>query len=83
MYVTSFISTTSDRVLTNAGQSIGFTATLAPKDDETDSGEFLPFFTPNRRSSHNILDLVEPSGNSLSLSSTSTDLTPTDIVKYG
>ncbi|KAF8559067.1 ClpX ATPase regulatory subunit [Imleria badia] len=47
--------------------SIGFTATLAPKDDETDSGGFLPFFTPNRRTSHNILDLVEPS----------------DLVKYG
>ncbi|KAF8450759.1 ClpX ATPase regulatory subunit [Boletus edulis BED1] len=47
--------------------SIGFTATLAPKEDETDSGGLLPFFTPNRRSSHNILDLVEPS----------------DIVKYG
>ncbi|KAH0839717.1 P-loop containing nucleoside triphosphate hydrolase protein [Lanmaoa asiatica] len=43
--------------------SIGFTATLAPKDDETESRGFLPFFTPNRRSSHNILDLVEPSGN--------------------
>ncbi|KAG8218434.1 P-loop containing nucleoside triphosphate hydrolase protein [Butyriboletus roseoflavus] len=47
--------------------SIGFTATLAPKDDETESGGFLPFFTPNRRLLHNILDLVEPS----------------DLVKYG
>ncbi|KIL00021.1 hypothetical protein PAXRUDRAFT_822123 [Paxillus rubicundulus Ve08.2h10] len=47
--------------------SIGFTANLASKDDDLGSGEFIPFFTPNRRSLHNILDLVEPS----------------DLVKYG
>ncbi|KAH7887973.1 P-loop containing nucleoside triphosphate hydrolase protein [Phlebopus sp. FC_14] len=48
--------------------SIGFTANLAPKDDESENaGGFMPFFTPNRRSSHNVLDFVEPS----------------DLVKYG
>ncbi|KAI9574898.1 P-loop containing nucleoside triphosphate hydrolase protein [Boletus coccyginus] len=62
--------------------SIGFTATLAPKDDETESAGFPPFFTPNRRSSHHILDLVEPSGTSYP-NSTSTNLAPTDLVKYG
>ncbi|KAF9247006.1 P-loop containing nucleoside triphosphate hydrolase protein [Melanogaster broomeanus] len=47
--------------------SIGFTANLAPNDDDSVSGGLLPFFTPNRRSSQNVLDLVEPS----------------DLVKYG
>ncbi|KIJ70340.1 hypothetical protein HYDPIDRAFT_23455 [Hydnomerulius pinastri MD-312] len=48
--------------------SIGFTANLAPKDEDSESGGgFMPFFTPNRRSSQNVLDLVEPS----------------DLVKYG
>ncbi|KIJ19981.1 hypothetical protein PAXINDRAFT_174520 [Paxillus involutus ATCC 200175] len=47
--------------------SIGFTANLAPKDDDSGSGGFVPFFTPNRRSLDNILDLVEPS----------------DLVRYG
>ncbi|EGO01699.1 hypothetical protein SERLA73DRAFT_103634 [Serpula lacrymans var. lacrymans S7.3] len=46
--------------------SIGFTANLAPS-EESNSGSFLPFFTPNRGSSHNMLDLVEPG----------------DLVKYG
>lgn len=47
--------------------SIGFTATLAPKEDESESGGSVPFFTSNRGSSHNVLDMVEP----------------TDLVKYG
>ncbi|KAG9317257.1 P-loop containing nucleoside triphosphate hydrolase protein [Chiua virens] len=47
--------------------SIGFTANLAPKNEETETTGFVPFFTPNRRSRHNVLDLVEPS----------------DLVKYG
>jgi ATP-dependent Clp protease ATP-binding subunit ClpX len=41
-------------------QSIGFTANLAPEEDN--SNGFMPFFTPNRRTSQNLLDLVEPIG---------------------
>ncbi|KAF9221924.1 ClpX, ATPase regulatory subunit [Gyrodon lividus] len=41
--------------------SIGFTAKLAPTEDNSGSRGFMPFFTPNRRSLHNVLDLVEPS----------------------
>lgn len=43
------------------GQSIGFTANL-PQPEEDKSNGFMPFFTPNRRVSQNILDLVEPGG---------------------
>jgi ATP-dependent Clp protease ATP-binding subunit ClpX len=46
--------------------SIGFTANLPQPENENSSG-FMPFFTPNRRSTQNILDLVEPA----------------DLVKYG
>ncbi|KAF8897263.1 P-loop containing nucleoside triphosphate hydrolase protein [Infundibulicybe gibba] len=42
--------------------SIGFTANLNP-----DNEHGLPFFTPNRKASHNVIDLVET----------------TDLVKYG
>lgn len=47
--------------------SIGFTATLAPKEEDSDSKGFLPFFTSNRRSSENLLEMIEPA----------------DLVKYG
>ncbi|RDB23211.1 ATP-dependent Clp protease ATP-binding subunit ClpX [Hypsizygus marmoreus] len=43
--------------------SIGFTATLSAPED----GRSLPFFTPNRKTASNVLDLVETS----------------DLVKYG
>lgn len=43
--------------------SIGFTATLPTPE----LGDSVPFFTPNRKTSHNVLDLVET----------------TDLVKYG
>jgi ATP-dependent Clp protease ATP-binding subunit ClpX len=46
--------------------SIGFTANL-PSPEEENSNGFMSFFTPNRRISQNLLDLVEPS----------------DLVKYG
>jgi ATP-dependent Clp protease ATP-binding subunit ClpX len=42
-------------------QSIGFTADL-PQEEENHSAGFMPFFTPNRRTPHNMLDLVEPIG---------------------
>ncbi|KAG1874686.1 P-loop containing nucleoside triphosphate hydrolase protein [Suillus subalutaceus] len=47
--------------------SIGFTANLAPKEEDSDSKGFLPFFTSNRRSSENLLEMIEPA----------------DLVKYG
>ncbi|KAH7930023.1 ClpX, ATPase regulatory subunit [Leucogyrophana mollusca] len=48
--------------------SIGFTANLSPKEDDSNSMKgFMPFFTPNRRSTQNVLEMVEPS----------------DLVKYG
>ncbi|KAG2152907.1 P-loop containing nucleoside triphosphate hydrolase protein [Suillus clintonianus] len=47
--------------------SIGFTANLAPKEEDSDSKGFMPFFTSNRRSSENLLEMIEP----------------TDLVKYG
>ncbi|KAI6105504.1 P-loop containing nucleoside triphosphate hydrolase protein [Pisolithus sp. B1] len=47
--------------------SIGFTATLTPKEDDPESAGSVPFFTSNRGTSHNVLDMVEP----------------TDLVKYG
>lgn len=47
--------------------SIGFTANLAPKEEDSDSKGFMPFFTSNRRSSENLLEMVEPA----------------DLVKYG
>ncbi|OAX39756.1 ClpX, ATPase regulatory subunit [Rhizopogon vinicolor AM-OR11-026] len=47
--------------------SIGFTATIAPKDEDSDSKGFMPFFTSNRRSSENLLEMIEPA----------------DLVKYG
>ncbi|KIM67896.1 hypothetical protein SCLCIDRAFT_1210035 [Scleroderma citrinum Foug A] len=40
--------------------SIGFTATLAPQDDDSSSTGTVPFFTSNRGPSHNI-EMVEPS----------------------
>jgi len=46
--------------------SIGFTANLPQPEDDNSNG-FMPFFTPNRGTSQNILDLVEPA----------------DLVKYG
>lgn len=46
--------------------SIGFTANL-PQPEGDGSKGFMPFFTPNRRMTQNILDLVEPA----------------DLVKYG
>jgi len=46
--------------------SIGFNATLS-RSAEGDANGFVPFFTPNRKASTNILELVEPA----------------DIVKYG
>ncbi|KAI6097437.1 P-loop containing nucleoside triphosphate hydrolase protein [Pisolithus croceorrhizus] len=47
--------------------SIGFTATLTPKEDDSESAGSVPFFTSNRGTSHNFLDMVEPM----------------DLVKYG
>ncbi|KAG1780262.1 P-loop containing nucleoside triphosphate hydrolase protein [Suillus placidus] len=47
--------------------SIGFTANLAPKEEDSDSKGFMPFFTSNRRSSENLLEMIEPA----------------DLVKYG
>ncbi|KAI6004070.1 P-loop containing nucleoside triphosphate hydrolase protein [Pisolithus albus] len=47
--------------------SIGFTATLTPKEDDSEIAGSVPFFTSNRGTSHNVLDMVEP----------------TDLVKYG
>lgn len=47
--------------------SIGFTANLAPKEEDSDSKGFMPFFTSNRRSPENLLEMVEPA----------------DLVKYG
>lgn len=47
--------------------SIGFTANLAPTEEDSDSKGFMPFFTSNRRPSENLLEMVEPS----------------DLVKYG
>ncbi|KAI6047103.1 P-loop containing nucleoside triphosphate hydrolase protein [Pisolithus marmoratus] len=35
---------------------------LTPKEDESESAGSVPFFTSNRGSSHNVLDLVEPTG---------------------
>ncbi|KAI0248681.1 P-loop containing nucleoside triphosphate hydrolase protein [Lactifluus subvellereus] len=46
--------------------SIGFTAELGSNDD-TQTSDFMPFFTPNRRPLPNMLEHVEP----------------TDLVKYG
>ncbi|KAF8270988.1 P-loop containing nucleoside triphosphate hydrolase protein [Lactarius quietus] len=46
--------------------SIGFTAELGSNDD-TQSSDFMPFFTPNRRPIPNMLEHVEP----------------VDLVKYG
>lgn len=56
------------RVAANAldCQSIGFNATIS-RSTEGDTNGFVPFFTPNRKASTNILELVEPA----------------DIVKYG
>jgi ATP-dependent Clp protease ATP-binding subunit ClpX len=48
-------------LLLGCGQSIGFTANL-PQPEEDNQNGFMPFFTPNRRTSQNILDLVEPAG---------------------
>ncbi|KAG2151961.1 P-loop containing nucleoside triphosphate hydrolase protein [Suillus cothurnatus] len=48
-------------------RSIGFTANLAPKEEDSDSKGFMPFFTSNRRSSENLLEMIEPA----------------DLVKYG
>lgn len=45
-------------------QSIGFTANL-PQPEETNGSGFMSFFTPNRRTSQNPLDLVEPTGKIL------------------
>lgn len=39
-------------------KSIGFTATLPTPE----LGDSVPFFTPNRKTSHNVLDLVETTG---------------------
>ncbi|KAJ8592142.1 ClpX, ATPase regulatory subunit [Rhizopogon salebrosus TDB-379] len=47
--------------------SIGFTATIATKEEDSDSKGFMPFFTSNRRSSENLLEMIEPA----------------DLVKYG
>lgn len=47
--------------------SIGFTANLAPKEEDSDNKGFMPFFTSNRRSSENFLEMIEPA----------------DLVKYG
>lgn len=47
--------------------SIGFTANLAPKEEDSDNKGFMPFFTSNRRSSENLLEMIEPA----------------DLVKYG
>jgi hypothetical protein len=43
-------------------QSIGFTANLPPPEEENGASGFMPFFTPNRRTTHNPMDLVEPIG---------------------
>ncbi|KAH7916125.1 P-loop containing nucleoside triphosphate hydrolase protein [Hygrophoropsis aurantiaca] len=44
--------------------SIGFTANLSPEEDDSSSMKgFMPFFTPNRGSTQNMLDMIEPSGN--------------------
>jgi ATP-dependent Clp protease ATP-binding subunit ClpX len=42
-------------------QSIGFTAELGYSDDSQTS-DFMPFFTPNRRPLPNMLEHVEPGG---------------------
>jgi hypothetical protein len=42
-------------------KSIGFTAELGSNDD-TVTSDFMPFFTPNRRPLHNMLEHVEPAG---------------------
>ena len=42
-------------------KSIGFTAELGSNDDSLTS-DFMPFFTPNRRPLHNMLEHVEPAG---------------------
>ncbi|KAI0320613.1 P-loop containing nucleoside triphosphate hydrolase protein [Amylostereum chailletii] len=47
--------------------SIGFTANLKPPSEDQSAPGFMPFFTSNRRSHPNLLELVEP----------------VDLVKYG
>lgn len=42
-------------------KSIGFTAELGSNDD-TQTSDFMPFFTPNRRPLSNMLEHVEPAG---------------------
>ena len=68
-------------------QSIGFTANL-PQPEENNSKESMQFFTPNRKVSQNILDLVEPAGRHLIRTHNPTRRThhfPShiDLVKYG
>ncbi len=53
-------------VLLMPHKSIGFTAELGSNDD-TQTSDFMPFFTPNRRPLPNMLEHVEPAGEAASL----------------
>jgi ATP-dependent Clp protease ATP-binding subunit ClpX len=82
------MSTLHTALLLMPHKSIGFTAELGSNDD-TLTSDFMPFFTPNRRPHHNMLEHAEPAGEAAFPTPIyhrmvhSLNLGSSDLVKYG